>query len=74
MPTMAIFRATQRFSRHANSDTVIQYDDNRDNSCERLQQDSPTYNNDFLYLGKNIEKFKSIFSEVGDVRVLQNLY
>ena len=35
-----------------------------------IQQESPRYNNDFLYLGNNSEKFCNIFSSVGDARLL----
>jgi hypothetical protein len=34
------------------------------------QQPSPRYYNDFLYLGKEVEKFKANFKTVGEVRNL----
>jgi hypothetical protein len=33
-----------------------------------VKQNSPRYYNDFLYLGRDIDKFKSIFSAIGEVR------
>jgi hypothetical protein len=33
-----------------------------------IKQNSPRYYNDFLYLGRDIDKFKSIFSAIGEVR------
>ena len=32
------------------------------------QQGSPRYHNDFLYLGQKADRFKEIFSEIGEVR------
>lgn len=37
------------------------------------RQASPRHYNDFLYLGTDIEKFREVFSAVGDVRVTQHL-
>ncbi len=35
------------------------------------RQPSPRYYNDFLYLGKDVEKFIEVFSAIGDIRVMQ---
>jgi hypothetical protein len=35
------------------------------------RQSSPRYYNDFLYLGKDVEKFVEVFSAIGDVTVMQ---
>lgn len=35
------------------------------------RQSSPRYYNDFLYLGKDVEKFIEVFSAIGDVRVME---
>jgi hypothetical protein len=34
------------------------------------KQSSPRYNNDFLYLGKDVGQFKQVFKEIGDVTEL----
>ncbi|MBP0015350.1 MAG: hypothetical protein J7525_19845 [Roseofilum sp. SID3] len=36
-------------------------------NAEGIQQKHPRYPNDFLYLGQNIEKFKEVFAEIGNV-------
>jgi hypothetical protein len=33
-------------------------------------QSSPRYYNDFIYLGKRPDKFESVFSAIGDVRII----
>jgi hypothetical protein len=35
------------------------------------RQSSPRYYNDFLYLGKDVEKFVEVFSAIGDVTVMR---
>ncbi|MBP5976442.1 hypothetical protein HW132_27875 [Brasilonema sp. CT11] len=36
-----------------------------------MQQRSPRYYNDFLYLGKEPEKFKSVFEKIGNVTIFE---
>lgn len=36
------------------------------------RQSSPRYYNDFLYLGKDVEKFVDVFSRIGDVRLMMH--
>ena len=34
-----------------------------------VPQGSPRYNNDFLYLGQNVDLFQEVFSSIGEVRL-----
>jgi len=36
-------------------------------NAEGIQQKHPRYPNDFLYLGRNVEKFKKVFAGIGNV-------
>jgi len=41
-------------------------------SPEGIQEKSPRYYNDFLYLGDDVDRFKDSFEDIGNVQVKQN--